>query len=1451
MGSLVDWTTVYVGQCINTVLNVVCRDLEGVNTSHLCQSSDRQAAKIWVKGILPAGPSLCLLDVQVSAVGPVVLEVQSQSVVVPVPTCRLSDVTCVLELCCGLGAFTSGLSRLHLNVVAGVDENPVWQSLFTKLHGKHAHFIHGDINSGATLRRLVDGGYFHCIVAAGVHCQPFSRMGDKKGMLDVRSQSLPKALATSWTLQAVIVLLECVPGVMSDAGFQGVLRQFVHQTGYKLTQMVLHLQDSWCSRRDRWFGCLVAPIMSPLSIPPMPKLGVCETVRALFDVFPHVSAEDQKQIALNLYELSKYHAYALGGITKQYVDLDAKAATVLHSLGNQMYHCACGCRPPLSEERLKQRGLVGALVKLGTSQVHCNVEMEHCRYWHPDEMWALLGGMPGTDFGPNLRLAMAGIGQCVAPLMSLWVFAHVRQHLDVFLGMPSLQPLTLLREYASEVMQAWNIRWPKQPAPVGPASVEASVTCEPDTGIPSTVQDPASEVTVRWEQLGVCQLVVFHEGATVRQLLNAEKSIQDIHGEVRVLVAGVEMDLDLPLQQGWILDFTLDSTLPVPAVGVSEVAADWNSYAISTLTALAQERQQLMSKEARQELLARQGPIWGDDEVLVGLQGISAQTGADQFVHVWDPLLISGLVVDSQTRTWVDLIGRLGQVATVVTAVVVENHWFPVVWRLDGESSRLFTCGVLEAQSEVFDFLSSIVGSHRTGAQQPWKNTPLGFLPSGYCGALALLFVQHLLWGEPLVYTQVQVEAASDRFREAFMGNASGECLRPRLAALGLDPSGLLGDLLQQHGVAVEEVSDRVAHVKKALGEDIVAKAMTANNPWQELKWHANQLRPPLVLIKPSELQRTIDKRSERAVGAKKHKHSKGKGKGKAGPPGALDPTMLRLESGVFQTSTGQSLGQVALSSLSGSVSGVVLTTLSVAKPYMQSGKPLSSGALGFLLLDGQVGVPQGFAAEMVRIPLVCATNSEPLLVDAWLVQMGTVQVERVPAKVEFTVQSVPTCVVKAMVYRDLTAVEWAEVVAHPLKHIFGLVPPLQVCLDSECPGCECWHQSAQYPIEGPVVEVWSKQWLRLNFASCPPQQAEVFVRIPEVLQHIVQEFSGFSGIFLEPKSVDGRKPSDLYQVIWFPKASVEQLMVQRQTIAEVCGLARLGHKLGLRCKAEHAAAVFAKTKPGMTFLPAGKKQAWVVGPFPWGTLMSSVAAALKEFGWIARPVQPVTAGQHVEGLMYKVQSVADPPQKVFRMQHGDVLVTQDTQPPAATPNAPKVVAAQATKAMVSKEGIDELQINDPWAQGAARPARPPQHFAIGNPLEDMEHRVVQEVLAQIPKQAMEVDMEDSHVGRIKQLEQQMADIQAHTTQLSQVVNKQATEQASHMQDLQNQLSHQGAHFEQAINAQAVQLQSFQDTFHEQFKQQVTHQQAMLDGMFDRQMAQFESLLAKRHKPSE
>ena len=59
----------------------------------------------------------------------------------------------------------------------------------------------------------------------------------------------------------------------------------------------------------------------------------------------------------------------------------------------------------------------------------------------------------------------------------------------------------------------------------------------------------------------------------------------------------------------------------------------------------------------------------------------------------------------------------------------------------------------------------------------------------------------------------------------------------------------------------------------KALGEEGDSKALDSDNPWRELKWLGNQVRPPFMLIKPSELQAQMGKRAkDKPVGQKKHK---------------------------------------------------------------------------------------------------------------------------------------------------------------------------------------------------------------------------------------------------------------------------------------------------------------------------------------------------------------------------------------------------------------------------------------------------------------------------------------------------------------------------------------------------------------------------------------------------
>lgn len=1458
MGSLIDWDHLAVGQRVNLVVHVVCRNLQGDTQCHIAQSIDRRAQKLRIQGVVPHTTTTALLNVQVIGLCPVQVAIDDASVVLSVPPCHASDLVQVVELCSGIGVWSSVVSHVQMQAKAGVDHNPVWESLFHKLHPGPTKFVCGDLASPAVVQQLSVEGCHHGVLVVGISCQPHSALGDRRSMQDERSATLPAALCTAWMLQSAVVVLECVPGVLTDVAFQAVLKGFVALTGYNLCQTVLKLSDAWCSRRDRWFGVLSAPILGSFALPAMPSLGLCPQVSMLFPDYPVLGQDDLAQLQLNLYELSKYHAYAVNGVEQCYLQLDGQAPTLLHSAGNQMYVCACGCRQALSEARLKSRGLVGILIPLGTYQKHMHINMQHCRYLHPAEMFALLGGSPLVDLGPNHRLAMAGVGQCVAPLMAIWTFAHVRKLIDGFLGLQLCCPDQLFQDFAKGILQECALKWPR-PVPVEPTvddpieDVTSEIASESSSGF---------QIAVRWCQDDTTHLVSRLPHATARHVLQAETALvgQDVPDLVRV--AGELMDLDLCLQEGMVLDFGLQPPVPAAVTGLQSVgtdlsvAADWNVYAVSTMHALKNQRQDCMPKSERLRILDQQGPVWGDDELLDGLRRIAHETGGEQHVHVWDPLLITGLFVDSQSRTWSELVSCLGVQATAISAVVVDTHWYPLVWRMDDACMRLFTCGVSSQHGAAMDFLSNIVGVHRTGEIMQWNSLSLDFLPVAHCGAVALAFVKHLLWGDAMVASQDQVEEVASLARGQFANELTEACMRPRLAALGLEPTGLLGELLLQHGVPIGEVPQRVAHIQKTLGDQVIVDAMHAENPWQEIKWHANQQRSPMMLIKPSELQRTIAQRMEKQVGSKRHKTPKGKGNGKAGrsgQPTKLDPNMLRLETGLFQTKDGLPLQQVPLAGWNAEVSGVVLTSLALALPYLQTTQPLSSGALGFLVLDCHEAPPTERVVEAVRVPLVCATNAEPLLADAYLVQFGVIPVVRAPKASDCAIQAVDTCVVKAMVYRDLTGEDWSDVVAHPLQHVFSKIPPLQVCQEAECLGCEAWHHTPQYPLDMPVVELWGKQWMRLNFTACSPDKAEVFtvhLRIPEMLQHVVQEFSGYAGVFLEPKSIDGRKPSELYQVIWFPKASLDQLDIQRRTIKEVCGIARMGHKLGLRCKVEHAAIVFQTTKPGMTFLPAGKRQFYRVGPFPFGTLKHSVALALEKKGWTARPLQPLPAGAHVQGLMFKVQAVTEPPNKVLQMAHGDVVVTKEDMEVRPVVETPKVVAAPATMAMVARDHtqIDELQLNDPWAR-PAKPDRKTQNFPIGSPVEDMETRIVAQVLAQMPKPSMEVDSEVPSDARLTVLEQQVSDLHKHTASIQQALTQQATEHAGQYQELQQQVTAQGVHMETALAAQTSHLQSFQDAFQEQFRQQVSHQQAMLDGMFTKQMSQFESLLAKRHKP--
>ena len=112
MGSLIDWGRLIVGQRVSMVVHMICRNLQEDLLLYVSQSVDRKAQKVFVQGSLPATTTVALIDVQVTNVCPVSVSVDADATVLPVPQCQASDLTKVVELCSGIGVWSSVAARV-------------------------------------------------------------------------------------------------------------------------------------------------------------------------------------------------------------------------------------------------------------------------------------------------------------------------------------------------------------------------------------------------------------------------------------------------------------------------------------------------------------------------------------------------------------------------------------------------------------------------------------------------------------------------------------------------------------------------------------------------------------------------------------------------------------------------------------------------------------------------------------------------------------------------------------------------------------------------------------------------------------------------------------------------------------------------------------------------------------------------------------------------------------------------------------------------------------------------------------------------------------------------------------------------------------------------------------------------------------------------------------------
>ena len=134
------------------------------------------------------------------------------------------------------------------------------------------------------------------------------------------------------------------------------------------------------------------------------------TVACLLPHFMSLPADELSALLLTPEERKGFEAFTKG-IGTCLVDKNQPLQTALHSWGNQLTDCACGCRGPFSYSRLSKRGLFGAIVHVPGMPPDQNL-----RHLSAKEV-ALLTGFPRKEgWNANQRLLLAGIGQLASPL---------------------------------------------------------------------------------------------------------------------------------------------------------------------------------------------------------------------------------------------------------------------------------------------------------------------------------------------------------------------------------------------------------------------------------------------------------------------------------------------------------------------------------------------------------------------------------------------------------------------------------------------------------------------------------------------------------------------------------------------------------------------------------------------------------------------------------------------------------------------------------------------------------------------------------------------------------------------------------------------------------------------------------------------------------------------------
>ena len=273
----------------------------------------------------------------------------------------------------------------------------------------------------------------------------------------------------------------------------------------------------------------------------------------------------------------------------------------------------------------------------------------------------------------------------------------------------------------------------------------------------------------------------------------------------------------------------------------------------------------------------------------------------------------------------------------------------------------------------------------------------------------------------------------------------------------------------------------------------------------------------------PSELAASVEQNQGKAITGKGK--GKGKSKGKSFPPVVeLDPCKLQILEGTFCCHD-RVLPQLRPNQIGPISSGVILMSHQEAEPYLRAGKLVSQEPLAIAVLAKHGdGLNTALPHAEITVPCRCTVDSEPVLADAVLIQLGKGLVEKVVSKTVVHIDSLDVATLKILVYKDEIRGDWEDFCQSPIRYLVSMLPKLKRCHQADCQ-CDAWHNQEHLEVRDPILDVWRRQYLRSGFKPSQASKADMFsvcLRIPRALLDILLSASGTGGVYCEPRSADG-----------------------------------------------------------------------------------------------------------------------------------------------------------------------------------------------------------------------------------------------------------------------------------------------------------------------------------------